>query len=103
MDEMTIDELEGILDEVAERANDEWRKVTARAIQFLAGRGQEFTADDVWALIEPLGVTTHEPNAMGAMFNKARREGIIESDGMYRPSCRRNAHRRMVRVWRAAR
>lgn len=102
MDQMGIDELEGILDEVADRANKEWRAITMRAIQFLAGRGGEFTADDVWALIEPLGVSTHEPNAMGAMFNQAAREGIIESDGMYRPSCRRKAHRRMVRVWRAA-
>jgi len=77
---MSFDELEGILDEVAERANREWREVTRRAIEFLAGRGQEFTADDVWALIEPIGVTTHEPNAMGAMFNHARRDGLIESE-----------------------
>jgi hypothetical protein len=102
VESMSFDELEGILDEVAERANREWREVTRRAIEFLAGRGQEFTADDVWALIEPIGVTTHEPNAMGAMFNHARRDGLIESDGIYRPSTRRNAHRRMVRVWRAA-
>ena len=102
MESMSFDELEGILDDVAERANREWRATAMRAIEFLAGRGVEFTADDVWALIEPTGVTTHEPNAMGAMFNQAQREGIITSDGMYRPSCRRKAHRRMVRVWRAA-
>jgi hypothetical protein len=58
--------------------------------------------------MRPYGVHTQSDNAMGAMFNKARREGLIVSDGMYRPSERRDAgvaltyHRRMVRIWKGA-
>ena len=103
MDAMTIDELHEILDDVRERANAAWKAAAKAAILQLAATGEPFTADDVWELIEPIGVTTHEPNAMGAVFNAAARDGVITSDGMYRPSCRRKAHRRMVRVWRAAR
>lgn len=102
MDEMTIDELHEILDDVREKADRVWKMAAAEAIRQLVAAGDPFTADDVWAMIEPLGVRTHEPNAMGAVFNAAARDGIITSDGMYRPSCRRKAHRRMVRVWRAA-
>jgi len=103
MESMSFDELEGILDEVAERANREWRATAMRAIEFLAGRGGEFTADDVWALIEPTGVTTQTPSAMGAMFHHAHREGIITSDGIYQPSRRREAHLRPQKVWKGAR
>jgi hypothetical protein len=103
MDEMTIDELDGLLDEVREKADRAWKLAAAEAIRQLVAAGDPFTADEVWAMIEPLGVRTHEPNAMGAVFNAAARDGLITSDGMYRPSCRRKAHRRMVRVWRGAR
>ena len=102
MDAMTIDELNEILDDVRQRADRAWKIAAAEALRQLVAAGEPFTADDVWAMIEPLGVQTHEPNAMGAVFNAAARDGLITSDGMYRPSCRRKAHRRMVRVWRAA-
>ncbi len=102
MESMSFDELEGILQRTQQAADERWKKAAGMAIDYLIRAGKPFTADDVWQILEPLGVTTHEPNAMGAMFNAARREGKITSDGMYRPSCRRTAHRRMVRVWRAA-
>jgi len=102
MDAMTIDELNGILDDVRERADRAWKIAAWEAIRQLMKYGDEFTADDVWEMIEPLGVKTHEPNAMGAIFNEAARAGWIVSDNKYQPSCRRKAHRRMVRVWRAA-
>jgi hypothetical protein len=103
MDEMTIDELDDLLDEVREKADRAWKLAAAEAIRQLVAMGDPFTADDVWAMIEPLGVCTHEPRAMGAVFNAAARDGLITSDGIYRRSCRRENHRRMVRVWRGAR
>jgi len=42
---------------------------------------------------------TVHPNVMGAVFARARRDGIITTHNHYRPSVRRDAHRRMVRVW----
>jgi hypothetical protein len=39
---------------------------------------------------------------MGALFARARREGLITTDNQYRPSTRREAHRRMVRIWKGA-
>jgi len=103
MDEMTIDELDDLLDDVREKADRAWKLAAAEAIRQLVAAGDPFTADDVWAMIEPLGVCTHEPRAMGAVFKAAARDGIITSDGMHRTSCRRENHRRLVRVWRAAR
>jgi hypothetical protein len=59
-------------------------------LRLLAATGEPFTADEVHDLMRPYGVHTQSENAMGAMFNKARREGLIVSDGMYRPSERRD-------------
>lgn len=102
MEPMTIDELGDLLDEVNEKAHHAWKIAASEALRQLIKSEEDFTADDVWELIEPFGVKTHEPSAMGAVFNEAARAGWIVSDGMYRPSMRRGAHRRMVRVWRGA-
>lgn len=100
MDAMTFDELDYLLECVRQNADARWRHSCRECIRVLAATGQSFTADDVHDLMKGNGFITASKNAMGAMFNAARRQGIIISDNVYRPSERRDAHRRMVRVWR---
>jgi hypothetical protein len=102
MDSMTFDELDDLLESVRGNADQQWKEAAMQCLMALAATGEPFTADEVHDLMRPYGVTTASDNAMGAMFNKARREGVIVSDGMYRPSERRDAHRRMVRIWKGA-
>jgi hypothetical protein len=102
MDSMTFDELDDLLESVRGNADQQWQDAAMQCLRALAATGEPFTADEVHDLMRPYGVTTASENAMGAMFNKARREGVIVSDGMYRPSERRDAHRRMVRIWKGA-
>jgi hypothetical protein len=103
MESMTFDELDDLLEAVRENADERWKHAAMECLRALAATGELFTADEVHDLMRPYGVHTASDNAMGAMFNKARREGLIVSDGIYRPSERRDAHRRMVRIWKGAR
>lgn len=99
---MTTDELHQLLDATVDNSNDYWRSVADRAMEYLIGRGQEFTADDLQTILEGVGVTTHEPNAVGALFNAYARRGSIEFANSFRHSTRRSSHRRLLRVWRAS-
>jgi hypothetical protein len=59
-----------------------------------------FTSDDVWGILEEIGVhDLHHPNAMGATFLMAARAGTIEATGKVQKSIRTGAHRRNVQVW----
>lgn len=102
MDQMTTDELNQLLDATVDNSSDYWRSVADRAMEYLIGRGEDFTADDLQIILEGVGVTTHEPNAVGALFNTYARRGRIEFAGSFRHSTRRSSHRRLLRVWRAS-
>lgn len=102
MDQMTTDELHQLLDATVEKAAPDWRRVADRAMEYLIGRGHDFTADDLQIILEGVGITTHEPNAIGALFNTYARRHQIVFAGQFRQSTRRSSHRRLLRVWRAA-
>lgn len=97
---MTFDELQELLESTLENAQEAWKVWAFQCIKQLAAEQRPFTADDVHLLLEPYGVTTGTDNAMGALFARARREGLITTDNQYQPSQRREAHRRMVRIWK---
>lgn len=102
MDQMTTDELHAILDATVDAAPADWRDVAERAMWYLIGRGGEFSADDLQAVLEQAGISTHEPNAIGALFNTFSRRHYIEFAGSFKKSTRRSSHCRLLRVWRAA-
>jgi hypothetical protein len=102
MEAMTFDELQHLLEGTLENADEAWKVWAYQCITQLADAGEPFTADEVHLLLEPYGVNTGSDNAMGALFARARREGLITTDNQYRPSTRREAHRRMVRIWKGA-
>lgn len=102
LDAMTFDELQELLESTLENAEDAWKVWAFHCIEQLAAAGEPFTADDVHMMLEPYGVNTGSDNAMGALFARARRQGLITTENQYRPSQRREAHRRMVRIWKGA-
>lgn len=70
-----------------EHASDAWK---AAAWEFLRGyleTHQTMFVDDLWAAGLP---HTREDRALGPLFHKASRRGLMEKSGHYRPSVRSN-------------
>lgn len=79
-----------------------WRKEIARLIRLTAENHEFFTSDDIHSLAEECGLREpHHPNAWGAAFNMAARDGLIAPTGRFAPSERADAHARMVGVWKS--
>ena len=102
MQQMTIAELHALLNEVDQAAPRDWKEIAGRAMEYLIGRGEDFTADDLQALLEGVGAEPVEPIRVGALFNVYSRRGLITFAGRFTHSKRYTAHRRMLRVWRAS-
>lgn len=81
-------------------ADPEWKKNAIAAVGVLCRRGEDFTGDDVWALLEGTNSITPEPRALGAIILNAARAGKIYPTGGYRKSMRKSSHRRPLQVWR---
>lgn len=75
-----------------------WRLSAEATLADLAARGVDFTAENVTAVCgDPPG----HHNAVGGLFIAASKRGEIVAVG-YRPASRREAHGRILRVWRGA-
>lgn len=82
-------------------ASDEWKANAYEAIEWCAAHHGEFTADEVWARLEAvLAPGTHEPAAIGPVFLRAQRAGVIENTHTLRPTVNARRHRDLT-VWRA--
>ena len=91
-------------DEAIERAdrhaNEAWKQAAEATILHIARMRPTFTADDVWKHLQAhANVETHEPSALGAIFNKLRREGLIRHTGEFTVSRRVSRHAAPMRVW----
>lgn len=87
--------------EQAERnADAQWRWRVEQGIRQLARSGRVFSSDDVWELVGEPPSTTH-PNALGSVFNRLARQGVIRMVG-YTNSQRVRSHRNLLRTWAAA-
>lgn len=73
---------------------EEWKGLAWEVLIELASTGQGFNADDIR---EKLGEPARA-NAMGALFSKAKRRGIIHVVG-FRPMRNRRAHARTTFVY----
>jgi len=90
------------LERVDANADQVWKKVAADAVLHVARMRQTFTADDVWAhLATNANCTTHEPSALGAVFNSLRRQQKIRWTGNFTISCRASRHAAPMRIWTA--
>ena len=91
------------IERVDQNANTEWKKTAEAAVIHIARMRPTFTADDVWDhLRKHTSCETHEPSALGAIFNKLRREGRIRHTGEFIISRRQTRHAAPIRVWTAA-
>lgn len=92
------------LDQVERNADPVWLAKAELAVASLAQTGADFTTDDAWAALDRDGVERpREPRAMGAVFNNARRSGLIEPTGVWVQSASSVNHARDLRVWRGVR
>lgn len=80
-------------------ANDDWMRCAKQATWHIIRQGHEFTTDDIWQLLDDLGVRTHENRALGAVIRSARDAGVIVATGRYVKTRRPEAHSRPVMVW----
>jgi len=69
------------------------------AVQDAAALNDEFTADDVWPLLDFIPT---ERNIVGKAFSEANRLGLITGTERFIRSVRPEAKGRRVQVWRAA-
>ena len=85
--------------DVDAHADPDWKAAARGAIATIAARRRLFTTDDVHEVLDNLGVTTHEPSALGAVMRRAQADGLIEPTADHRPSTRVECHGRPLRVW----
>lgn len=80
-----------------------WREKATAALTYLIDKGDTFTSDDVWALLEAHypHLSTSNPKVMGALINGAAKTGRIIRVG-YALTTRPVAHARPVAQWRKA-
>jgi hypothetical protein len=97
-DDGQLDMLDAL--EAVEAAADEgWLRAAKQAVWVLCLRGESFTTDDVWEHLDALGVTTHEPRALGAVMRAAATAGFIRKSNQYVNTRRPAAHSRPIPQW----
>lgn len=85
---------------VGKNADPTWTKDALACITALAEKGESFTTDAVWELLEQVSTaTTHERRALGAVMRTAQRQGLIQTTGRYVKSTRPECHTRPCAVW----
>ena len=94
--QMALDEA---LDRVERNANDEWLAAADYAVAKVALRKRSLTSDDVWEVLDGMDVQTRDGRALGAVMDKAKRDGIIIATGMFTRSRRPTRHKGPVQVW----
>ena len=96
-----VAERDAALARVAEGATETETDLARRALWNVIRRGDEFTADDVWAEIGRLapGFEIREPRLLGAIVRRAATAGEIVRTDRVRESIRPEHHRYPCRVW----
>ncbi len=85
-------------------ADDRWKRWTDGAIQAVARRQQEFTADEVVAELEamPSHARTHNGSALGPRLKEvAKTLGYMQATEKVQRSKRALSHGNLLRVWRS--
>lgn len=82
-------------------ADQRWKQAALETVRRLAEQLDEFTTDEIWAVLDGLNVDTHEPRALGAVIRQASRKGWITKTGRTRQSQRPECHARDIAIWRS--
>lgn len=84
---------------VTEHANERWLRAATEAVRLVARAMPTFTTDDVWPVVNRMGVSTHEPRAMGAVMRRAMASGDCTPTDEFRASVRPECHKNPKRVY----
>lgn len=72
-----------------------------RAILWLKNRDHDFISScDIWDCLDNMKVTPNNPRSMGVVVKIAHKNGLLQRTDNYRPSRRKQANQRPVRIWR---
>jgi hypothetical protein len=75
---------EASIAQVEEHAFEEWKLLAYECLVECAKKHPEFTSDEVWLALEEHDTSTHEPAAMGPIFLRGARAGIIVNTKRHR-------------------
>jgi hypothetical protein len=88
--------------QVEDAASPDFLAAAEGIVRALAASGAEFTTDAVWDAL-PADCRTHEPRALGAVFNRLAKANVIRKvNCLPVPSVRPECHRCPKTVWRGA-
>lgn len=72
-----------------------------RALLWLKNNSYDLiTSCDVWECLDNMNITPENPRSMGLVFKLGNKNGLIEITDNFKPSRRKQANSRPVRVWR---
>lgn len=93
-------ELDDALLRVDLNAAREWKHAAVLAMNRVILRREDFTADEVWKELQATApeLRTHNPSALGPIFLRAKKAGLIRSTGRVRRSVFSQRHRDLV-IW----
>lgn len=83
---------------VLDAANEEWRKAAFAAVHQAAFQMDEFTTDEVVALM-PKSVRTKDTRAFGPILKQAAKDRWVYPTGRYRNSTSAVCHSRPKAIW----
>ena len=86
------------MEQVEENANEEFKRFALKSILSFATNKPYLTANDVWDSLDLLGITTHDNRALGPIFKKAAKDGLIEKTNTTTKSNRGSRHCGQLRV-----
>ena len=90
------------IDQVAENANEAWKKAAYRRVRDLAKTRQWFTSEDVLTWLDQRGYKTKDKRALGAIMQHYQKDGWIAPAG-WTTAKRRERHYAPIRRWESLR
>ena len=71
-----------------------------RAMNRLSSTLELLTSCDIWELLDNANIRANNPRSMGVVFKLAQKNALIQRTDNFKPSRRKQANQRPVRVWR---
>ena len=72
-----------------------------RAILWLKNAGFEYiTSCDIWDCLDSMQITPNNPRSMGLIVKLGHKNNLLQRTERFKPSRRKQANQRPVRVWR---
>lgn len=79
-----------------------WLAEAEKAVRRVSSGGKRFTADDVMAILEGVGVKTRDKRALGGVMDGMRRRGEVVPLMEFVATSRKSRHAAPIRVWQGA-